>query len=52
MVNWVEHGVAPDSVIATGKAFPGRSRPLCAFPNHAQYKGRGNTEDAINFSCQ
>ena len=52
VVNWVEKGTAPDSIIATGKAFPGRSRPLCAYPRHAQYKGSGDTEDAKNFSCQ
>lgn len=52
VVNWVEKGHAPDSVIATGKAFPGRSRPLCAYPKHAQYTGSGNTEDASSFRCQ
>lgn len=49
---WVEKGVAPQSVIATGKAFPGRSRPLCPYPKHAQYKGQGNTQDASSFECQ
>lgn len=52
IVDWVQKGDAPESVIATGRAFPGRSRPLCAFPKHAQYKGQGNPEDASNFSCQ
>lgn len=52
VVNWVEKGTAPDSITATGKAFPGRSRPLCAYPRHAQYNGNGDTEDAKNFSCQ
>lgn len=52
MVNWVEKGTAPASVIATGKAFPGRSRPLCAYPKHAQYKGQGDTEDGRNFECR
>jgi feruloyl esterase len=52
VVDWVEKGVAPDSVIATGKAFPGRSRPLCAYPTHAHYKGQGDTEDARNFECR
>jgi Tannase and feruloyl esterase len=52
IVNWVEKGVAPDSITATGKAFPGRSRPLCAWPKHAHYKGQGDTEDARNFECQ
>lgn len=50
--NWVEKGVAPQSVTATGKSFPGRSRPLCPYPTHAQYKGQGNTEDASNFECR
>ena len=52
MVNWVEKGTAPASVTATGKAFPGRSRPLCAYPKHAHFKGQGNTEDANNFECR
>ncbi len=52
VMNWVEKGIAPKSVIAAGKAFPGRSRPLCAFPKHAQYSGNGDTNDAQNFSCE
>ncbi len=52
LVNWVEKGAAPASVTATGKAFPGRSRPLCAYPKHAQYKGQGDTQDASNFECR
>jgi feruloyl esterase len=50
-VNWVEKGTPPDSVVATGKAFPGRSRPLCAYPKYAHYKGKGDPEDAKNFEC-
>jgi hypothetical protein len=52
VVNWVEKGTPPDAVIATGKAFPGRSRPLCAYPKHAQYLGSGDSEDARSFQCQ
>ena len=52
IVNWVEKGTAPASVPATGKAFPGRSRPLCAYPKHAQYKGAGDSEDANSFECR
>ncbi|MGC1452743.1 MAG: tannase/feruloyl esterase family alpha/beta hydrolase [Candidatus Sulfotelmatobacter sp.] len=52
IVNWVEKGTAPMSVTATGKAFPGRSRPLCPYPKHAHYKGQGDTEDAANFECR
>jgi Tannase and feruloyl esterase len=52
VVDWVEKGTAPQSVTATGKAFPGRSRPLCAYPKHAQYKGQGDPQDAASFSCK
>lgn len=52
VVDWVEKGAAPDSVTATGRAFPGRSRPLCAYPLHAQYTGRGDPQDAKNFTCR
>lgn len=52
VVDWVEKGTAPDSVTATGRAFPGRSRPMCAYPKHAQYKGSGDIEDAKNFTCE
>ena len=35
-----------------GRAFPGRSRPLCAYPTHAQYNGSGDPENAANYSCR
>jgi Tannase and feruloyl esterase len=52
LVDWVEKGTAPASVVATGRALPGRSRPLCAYPQHAHYKGSGDTQDAKNFECR
>ena len=52
VVDWVEKGTAPESVTATGRAFPGRSRPLCAYPKHAHYKGQGDIQDARNFECR
>jgi feruloyl esterase len=52
LVDWVEAGKAPQQVTATGTAFAGRSRPLCAWPTHAQFNGTGNSEDAANFSCR
>ena len=52
LVNWVEKGTAPDSVVAKGKAFPGRTRPLCAYPKYAFYTGKGDSEDAKNFVCR
>lgn len=52
VVDWVEKGTAPDFVVATGKAFPNRSRPLCAYPKFAHYKGAGDLEGAKNFDCR
>ena len=57
MVAWVEKGTAPDVMVSTaraaaGVAWPGRTRPLCAYPKEAIYKGSGSIEDAANFSCQ
>lgn len=52
VVNWVEDGKAPNSVVATGPAFPGRSRPLCPHPQHAQFKGQGDPENAASFECK
>jgi len=45
---WVEKGVAPERIIASR---PGRTRPLCAYPMTAKYKGTGSTDDAANFEC-
>jgi len=54
LVNWVEHGVAPDSLPASGgSAAPatGRTRPICPYPQTAIYNGSGSTDDAANFHC-
>ena len=51
IVNWVEKGQSPEFVVATGKSFPGRSRPLCAYPKYARYKGTGDPEKADSFEC-
>jgi feruloyl esterase len=52
LVDWVEKGKVPESVVATGKSYPGRSRPLCAYPQHAHYRGHGDSQDARNFECR
>jgi hypothetical protein len=55
LVNWVEKGQAPDSITATAAAtapWPGRTRPLCPYPQQARYKGAGSIELAASFSCQ
>jgi Tannase and feruloyl esterase len=49
---WVESGKAPDRILATGKTFPNRTRPLCPYPQYASYKGSGEPEDASNFVCE
>jgi feruloyl esterase len=48
LVDWVEKGTAPDSIIGNR---PGRTRPLCPYPQTAKYKGSGSTDDAQNFVC-
>ncbi len=49
---WVQSGKAPDYFIATGKHFPGQSRPICAYPKHAVYSGKGDYSAANNYTCQ
>lgn len=49
---WVELGQAPQSIVATGAAFPGRTRPLCPYPQYAAYNGAGNSQDTANFTCK
>jgi feruloyl esterase len=67
LVDWVEKGEAPDSVVAsargTGNAggvnadvpagwAADRSRPLCPYPQVARYNGSGSLELASSFSCK
>ena len=54
---WVEKGTAPSTIIAS--KFEGQdrthskmTRPLCAYPQAAKYKGSGDTNDAASFVCQ
>jgi feruloyl esterase len=60
--DWVEKGTAPTQLIAS-KGGPGGlgltmssgtgevTRPLCPYPQVAQYKGSGSTDSAGNFVC-
>ena len=50
IMDWVEKGSAPDRIIATGKNFPGLSRPLCPYPLVARYKD-GDKNSADSFVC-
>jgi feruloyl esterase len=66
LVQWVEQGIAPTSIKASARGAgnaggvnaelpkdwsANRSRPLCAYPTVARYKGSGSLEDAASFSC-
>jgi feruloyl esterase len=48
---WVEKGQAPDRVVASGKAFSGKTRPLCPYPKVARFDG-GNPDKQESFSCR
>jgi feruloyl esterase len=53
VIDWVEKGKAPDTLLASkvtdGKVV--RTRPLCPYPQVARYKGQGSIDDGANFSC-
>jgi Tannase and feruloyl esterase len=52
ITDWVEKGKAPDAVIARSRISPVRQRPLCPYPDHAQYLGQGDPQDPKNFACR
>jgi feruloyl esterase len=54
MDRWVETKTAPTEIPAS-RVVDGnvvRTRPLCAYPQMAAYKGTGSTDDASNFVCR
>jgi feruloyl esterase len=54
---WVEKGTAPSTMIASKFAGDGparkitMTRPLCPYPQEVRYAGKGDTNDAANFTC-
>lgn len=57
LVSWVETGRAPDRVIATkyvNDTPPNvqTTRPICAFPDFAEFTHRGSSNDASSFICR
>lgn len=57
LVDWVEKGIAPDQLVATGSVTDTSGtrtfeRPLCSFPRFPKYKGSGDTDKADSFSCE
>jgi feruloyl esterase len=53
MVDWVERGKTPSILARAGDQtpWPGRTRPLCAWPRIARYRG-GDHEKAESFACR
>jgi feruloyl esterase len=56
---WVERGIAPERIIAAKRkndedpsSEVARTRPLCAYPSAARYRGVGSTDTAANFDCR
>lgn len=57
---WVTTGTAPDTIVATrlgspmpnAPQLPPMSRPLCPYPQVAEFNGSGDTALAVNFSCK
>jgi feruloyl esterase len=51
---WREEGRAPAEILASqlvdGRVV--RTRPLCPYPQIAQYKGSGSIDEATNFVCR
>jgi hypothetical protein len=50
---WLEQKQAPRDLVASRieNGTEVRTRPLCAYPEIATYKGSGSTDDAVNFVC-
>tara|TARA_B100001123_G_scaffold431930_1_gene554119 strand:- start:10035 stop:11660 length:1626 start_codon:yes stop_codon:yes gene_type:complete len=50
---WVEQGIAPEQMVASklenGEVV--RSRPLCPYPQVAEWNGVGSTNEASSFTC-
>lgn len=55
LVDWVENDRAPEAIVATapaGTPWPGRTRPLCPYPEVAHYRGSGDVNAASSFECR
>ena len=47
---WVEKDIAPDQMMGNGAN--GLTRPLCPYPQFAEYKGSGDLKNAANWACK
>jgi feruloyl esterase len=46
---WVEKGVAPETMMGIGRDM---TRPMCSYPQVAEYKGTGDIKDGSNWACK
>lgn len=46
--------MAPEQIVASrvNSGVVVRTRPICAYPNRAHYKGKGSIDDASSFVCK
>jgi feruloyl esterase len=51
---WVDQGKAPERIMARkiANGTVARTRPLCAYPQKAVYKGSGSIDEADSFVCR
>ncbi len=50
---WREAAVAPNRIVASGEASGNTvTRPLCPYPQIADYTGKGSVNEAANFVCK
>ena len=51
---WVENGKPPAQIVAAhvSNGHVDRTRPLCPYPQTAEYKGSGSIDEAKNFACR
>jgi feruloyl esterase len=52
IVNWVEKNRAPERVVARVSSAPEETRPLCAYPAYARYRGNGDPRQASSYACE
>lgn len=50
LVNWVEHGIAPETL--TAKNVAGKERLLCIYTKKAAFKGDPSNYSAQHFACE
>ena len=54
LTQWVEQNKTPERIEAarTRNGATDRTRPLCPYPQTAQYNGSGSIDESANFSCR